>query len=106
MSIGLLTAPLKLRLATISRLIFSMDDPRCVNGRSHGYHVRAFQRISKCVTPGRLLTEPGHTSSSSSAILTRRQAWTEIPPGHGMPSTTLAGNLQRKLNTGLDVIPS
>src|SRR5271165_489788 len=64
-------------LAWYSRLIFSMDDPRCVNGRSHGCQVCTFDRTSKCVTPGLLLTEPEHTSSSSSPILTRSQAWPE-----------------------------
>ena len=94
-------------LANISRLIFSMDDPRCVNGRSHGCQVCTFDRVSKCVTPGLLLTEPEHTSSSSSPILTRSQAWPETPSsGDSMPSTTVAGNVQRKANTGLASIPS
>ena len=93
-------------LAWYSRLIFSMDDPRCVNGRSHGCHVCTFDRVSKCVTPGLLLTEPEHTSSSSSPILTRSQAWPETPSGDSTPSTTVAGNVQRKANTGLASIPS
>ena len=93
-------------LANISRLIFSMDDPRCVNGRSHGCQVCTFDRVSKCVTPGLLLTEPEHTSSSSSPILTRSQAWPETPSGDSTPSTTAARNLQRKANTGLASIPS
>ena len=93
-------------LAWYSRLIFSMDDPRCVNGRSHGCQVCTFDRTSKCVTPGLLLTEPEHTSSFSSPILTRSQAWPEIPSGDSTPSTTVPGNVQRKANTGLASIPS
>jgi hypothetical protein len=94
------------RRATISRLIFSIDDPTCVNGRSHGDQVRAFDSTSNCVTPGLLLTEPEQTSNSSSPILTLSQAWPDIPPGQYIPSTTLAGNLQRRANTGLVSMPS
>jgi hypothetical protein len=93
-------------VAWYSRLIFSMDDPRCVSGRSHGCQVYTFDRVSKCVTPGLLLTEPEHTSSSSSPILTRSQAWPETPSGDCTPSTTVPGNVQRKANTGLASIPS
>ena len=105
-ALNLLASLFRLRLVTISRLIFSIDDPRCVNGRIHGCQVRTFERISKCVTPGVFLTEPGQTSHSSSPILTLSQAWPEIPPGDGTPSTTLGGNLQRIANTGLVSIPS
>src|SRR6266566_4333994 len=44
-----------LRRATLSRLIFSIDDPTCVKGRIHGCQVRTFESTSKCVTPGCVL---------------------------------------------------
>jgi hypothetical protein len=77
--IGLLVAPLRPRLAIISRQIFVIDDGTYINTRIHGSYIRTFERASNCVTSGLLLTEPGQASNSSPSILTRNQVWHTWP---------------------------